>query len=335
MDKKLILAVAGSGKTEHILNRINLKKRTLIITYTIANQEEIKKRIIKKYNKIPENVYIFGFWQFVYRFCLIPLTQVEIKGIIYGDSYSHLPFHFKSGYFLNKYIMENKVCKYLLDKKVPYLKRIDQFFDELFIDEIQDFDSYDLMWVFSLSKLTIPVLLVGDYYQKTFSTSVSGNKAKGITKNYQSYISQFKQEGFVLDLETLKKSKRCSKNVCEFLSENVNISIASYNNHSSDVRLVEDSEEINNIMEDDNIYKLFYNGHYKYNVKSSNWGNSKGLTMPNVCVILNKNVAKEFKNNSLNNLKPKTKSKFYVACTRTSSNLLFIEQNKVPDKFKI
>ena len=37
MDKKLVLAVAGSGKTTEIINKVNYDDKTIIITYTENN----------------------------------------------------------------------------------------------------------------------------------------------------------------------------------------------------------------------------------------------------------------------------------------------------------
>ncbi|GAA0055529.1 hypothetical protein ScFU97_18500 [Streptococcus canis] len=65
-----------------------------------------------------------------------------------------------------------------------YLDRIDKFFDNVFIDECQDFESYDFDWILSLSKLKANVYCFGDFYQKTYSTSYSGNKGRGIHSNF-------------------------------------------------------------------------------------------------------------------------------------------------------
>lgn len=53
MDKKIILAVAGAGKTYYICNNVDEKKRNLIIAYTNRNVNNIEKELInnKKNNK--------------------------------------------------------------------------------------------------------------------------------------------------------------------------------------------------------------------------------------------------------------------------------------------
>ena len=57
MDKRIILAVAGSGKTTYIVDSLSTKKRSLIITYTISNLENLSKKILNKFdNRWPENI---------------------------------------------------------------------------------------------------------------------------------------------------------------------------------------------------------------------------------------------------------------------------------------
>ena len=75
---------------------------------------------------------------------------------------------------------------------INYLERIDNFFDCIYIDEIQDFESFDFDWVKSLSTLKAKVWLLGDFYQKTYSTSRDGNKGSGIHKDINKWIKELK-----------------------------------------------------------------------------------------------------------------------------------------------
>ena len=72
MDKRLILAVAGSGKTTHILNQLDEENRHLIVTYTRENIRNLKSGIEKKFNYFPENIKLFSFFEFLYSFCYKP-----------------------------------------------------------------------------------------------------------------------------------------------------------------------------------------------------------------------------------------------------------------------
>lgn len=334
--KRLILAVAGSGKTSYIINSLNLEERTAIITYTVANQAHLKSEIVKKFGYIPDNIHLFGFWQFTYNFCLVPFYSVKPKGIIFDNQIQkeNNPYNRKQKYGIKGFVFSNMLCKLLLDYSLPYITRINKFFDTIYVDEVQDFDSYDLDWLFSLSKTSINICLVGDYFQKTFSTSHSGNKGKAYTKDYSSYINGFEKNNYVSDTKMLSQSFRCSPEICEFISTNVGIEIQSARDIGNNtIELVEDINEIEAVMKNDGIKKLFYQKHTKYACSSGNWGDSKGLSFLNVCVVLNKSTMQKYKKKQLELLAEKTKSKFYVACTRSLGNLYFIDEAKIPKEF--
>ncbi|MDH4263447.1 MAG: UvrD-helicase domain-containing protein, partial [Spirochaetia bacterium] len=83
MDKRVVFAVAGSGKTTNIINRINKDSRCLIITYTDNNAKQLKFRIIAKFGEIPKGVRVYTYFTFLYSFCFRPICGYEanIKGI--------------------------------------------------------------------------------------------------------------------------------------------------------------------------------------------------------------------------------------------------------------
>lgn len=81
--------------------------------------------------------------------------------------------------------------------------------------------------------------------------------------------------------------------------------------------------EAMNIFKDNQVVKLFYQEHYKYNCFSRNWGDSKGENhYKDICVVLNKTTLKSY--TALENLKPQTKNKLYVACSRANNCLYFV-----------
>lgn len=330
MDKVMLHAVAGSGKTSHIISELSLDKNIAIITYTQANQNEIRKKIIQRFDYMPSNIHVFGLFEFLYSFCYLPLQQkYSNKGICFEPPhYRFTGYHTKDGR-----IYSNKLSKFLLDNKIPYIQRIEKYFDQLFIDEVQDLGSFDFDWALSLGKLETPTVLVGDFYQSTFISSRHGNKGQSLYKSYEVYKKYFNRHGFYVDETSLTASHRCSKNVCEYIQRNLGIRIASHRMDETIIDKIEDPEEIEKILENDNITKLFYQKHDTYICESDNWGSSKGLTLDNVCVVLNPTTSKLFKG-QLHNMKPTTLSKFYVACTRTRGNLYFIEQKHIPEKYK-
>ena len=106
--------------------------------------------------------------------------------------------------------------------------------------------------------------------------------------------------------------------------------IESHKTDGNDVEYVSDNERIEKIYQDDTIVKLFYREHYKYDCFSRNWGDCKGENHYNdVCVVLNKTTLEKYENEKLHELKPITKNKFYVACSRANNNLYFVSENEI------
>lgn len=331
MDKKLIHAVAGSGKTRTIIDSLNTNDRTAIITYTTANQEELKRRVIKRFGRIPDNIHIFGLFQFLYNFCIRPTgLYSETKGFILSTPPKKTKYY-SNPYTNGKYFLSNMLSKFLIDKKeeTNYLDRIQTFFDCIYIDEVQDITSYDFDWILTLIEADVSLYYLGDFYQKTFFSSRNGKKGSAVHSDYYKWQSEFSKKGFVIDNKTLLNSHRCPASICDFIYSNMGIPIVSNKSEYYEVREIIDSNEINSIMKNESIKKLFYQRHYSYDCNSQNWGDSKGLEFENVCVILNNTTYKNYKSNSLGMLASSTKSKFYVACTRTLGNLYFIEEKKV------
>ncbi|SJZ64091.1 hypothetical protein SAMN02745116_01024 [Pilibacter termitis] len=328
MDKKrLIHAVAGSGKTKTIIDDLDIDKRNLIITYTTTNQEEIRKRVINKYGQLPERTYIFGFFEFLYKFCLVPYYDQRFLGIDFNYKPKN---NFDKNFFNQQRVIHFRLSNFLINKSdIDFLGRIDYFFDCVYIDEVQDFESYDFDWIKSLSNLNAKVWLLGDFYQKTYSTSRDGNKGSGIHKDRAKWLKEL--ESFELDETSLMESYRCPANICDFVREKMKIQIFHHDENTiqSTVKFIDNQTEIDCIMSDDKIKKLFYQKSYNYNCNGQNWGDSKGGEFSDVCVILNPKTLDCFKKEHLSDLVPQTKNKFYVACTRTKGNLYFISEESI------
>lgn len=110
MDKRVIFAVAGSGKTSYIIDNLSLDKKSLIITYTTNNFSNIKKKILEKFNgEFPSNISLMTYFNFLYSFCYKPFLadKVRAKGIIFESNKlrsikkTDLKYYLtSSGYFL-------------------------------------------------------------------------------------------------------------------------------------------------------------------------------------------------------------------------------------------
>ena len=72
MDKRIILAVAGAGKTYHICHAVEPQKRNLILAYTHENIHNIKNELVDAWGKVPELTSVMTFDSFVYRYFVCP-----------------------------------------------------------------------------------------------------------------------------------------------------------------------------------------------------------------------------------------------------------------------
>lgn len=331
MDKQLIFAVAGAGKTTFLIKQLDIKKRILILTYTEANYQNLRNRILEKFGKIPTNITLFTYFSFLYSFCFRPFFALKIKPsrLTFEDP-PFVAVGNKKFFSKSREVYASQLANFLMNNGLADLKnRIEKHFDCLFIDEVEDFSGHDFDFILGVSKFNIAVKFVGDFYQYTYDTSRAGNKNKNIHNNYSTYKSKFRN--FSIDESSLNKSYRCPLEVCNFITTMLGVKMDSYKPPSSlKIDLIEDKSEIERIMNDDSVKKLFYKEHDKYSCKNhDNWANCKGLGFENVCVILNKTTFIEYKKNSFLALKTLTRNKLYVACSRVEKSLCFIEEKQI------
>lgn len=335
MDKRVIFAVAGAGKTTHIINSLTLDKRAIIITYTDNNYNHLRQRVIQKFGLIPETITILTYFTFLYSFCYKPFLhdKYKAKGISWNAPPPFLR-HTDKRFFVDTAgrLYSNRIAKLIEHEKIIeyVVQRLSKYYDQLFIDEVQDFGGHDFNLLKSLCVTELDIVFVGDFYQHTFDTSRDGAVNKSLYADFEVYMSIFKKVGVTPDTTTLSHSYRCTPEVCQFITEQLGIDIQSHKNDSSNVKHITDKDEIADKFNCDSTVKLFYQDHAKYPCYSQNWGKSKGLDhYSDVCVMLNITAMKAFKTGSLSKLLPSSRNKLYVACTRANNNLFIIEENQV------
>lgn len=335
MDKRVVFAVAGSGKTSHIINSLNVDSRALILTYTDKNLSNLKQRVLKKFGELSEGIRIYSYFQFLYSFCVRPLLghKLKTKGInwqvppaftmrlkrdnikFYVDTHSRL--------------YSNRIAKLLEQTDVigEVVERIEKYFDDIYIDEVQDFGGHDFNFLTQIAIANINQLFVGDFYQHTFDTSRDGNVNGSLHNDYIKYKSRFEKIGVFVDETLLSHSYRCSENVCNFVTQFLLIDIYSHRKDLTNVELVECEIHAEELFKCPETVKLFYQSSNKYQGFTENWGATKGEDCyHDVCVVLNPKTLKHFNNGNLSELTDQTKNKLYVACTRAKNNLYFVPE---------
>lgn len=359
MDKRVILAVEGAGKTYHICHTIDTKKKNLILAYTHENIHNIKRELLTSNGKFPELTSVMTFDAFVYRCLVCPYeptiaecfgrNDFRSKGISTVDppekgrkekgkfipnpqyvSKEQIGHYITKG---NQYYCSrlSELIMYVNKRNSSFLARVTQrlnlFYDQILIDEFQDFREYDYELIVAISDLINSVVLVGDYYQH--SVSATNNSGKPFKKQkeevtYTDFVEELRKLKFSVDDITLSKSRRCSKDICNFISEKLGITIESADINQGVVKWVT-GDEIKELLQNPSVVKLVFNDSKQYSFEAINWSYSKGDTVDAACVVLTDKFEKLNTNEfSVQRIHTSTINKLYVALTRSKGDLFLI-----------
>lgn len=336
MAKELVLAVAGSGKTSKVLDAISEDKRCLVITYTNENLRSLEAGLVEKFGVIPKTVTLLSYFSFLYSFCYRPFFSYQLRDQgVFWEAPGAFPTKSNIRHYItgNGFLYGNRLAKLIRERGgLPkVISRLEEFFDLLLIDEVQDFAANDFNLLMALSNASVDMLFVGDFFQHTFDTSRDGNIRTNLHKRgLGPYIEEFKTCGFTIDSSSLEKTHRCSPVVCTFISKELGVAIDSHRADDTAVHIVEDKELACALFADDSKVKLFFQDHGKYPCASNNWGKCKGLNgYGDVCVVLNKKSAEFFMNGKLRNLPNSSLNKLYVACSRANGDLYILFEDQV------
>lgn len=337
MDKKLMLAVAGAGKTTYIIRKICAEyRKVLIITYTDANYNNLISKLREENDGVlPDGITVYKYFTFLYRFCYKPLLSDNIgaKGINYGSNKNRFAKSSNLDYYLDSsgMLYSNRMTL-LLDKSGEMRdvkERIKKYFDCIVFDEVQDISGRDFNFLEELMKIDIDMLYVGDFYQHTYNTSADGNVNSGLFDDLNKYVDRFRKAGVAFDNQTLLKSWRCGGNICKYVREHLGISIYSNREEKCDVIHVDSDDEITEIWNNPEIVKLHFKKADDYGLGHKNWGETKGEDCyQDVCVLLNKTTMQMYKKDELPKLAALTRNKLYVAITRARRNVYLIDEER-------
>lgn len=342
LNNKVIIAAAGSGKTTYIVNEAlkNAPKKTLIVTYTNKNREEIEKKIIALYGYIPNHMVVKSWYTFLLSDLIRPYQNFvygeRIEGV-YFPTYSINRYAPKSNikaYFLNA---KNEVNKdrlselaELIAQKSEYknITRISELYDYIFIDEVQDMAGFDLEIFNYLMYSPINSLFVGDIRQATYSTNnaVKNKRYKGIN-----IIHYFMERTEICEVDqSLNISHRCNQMLCDFadgLFEGMASTVSTNEERTGhDGVFIVHPNTVEEYIERYNPQCLRYNA--KTNLpKAINFGDSKGLTFDRVLIKPTVKMEKYLRTGELD-LDETTLAKFYVALTRAKYSVGIISATK-------
>ena len=243
MVSKLIIASAGSGKTTSIVREAIQKSRTgnvLITTYTDANAEGIRKKLIEEKGCIPKNIVVQTWFSFLLQHGVRPyqgsirlerrVWDVSIAGCVLpeGDSsiirngsrvYRRNPGNFSYYFTHDNRIFTDRLSEFAIkcNENSQVINRLSKIFQYVFIDEIQDFAGYDLDFIDLLIRSSISLTMVGDPRQATYRTSNAHKNSKYTGGKIRQFISDKHLDRYVtIDTTSNITNYRCNKTICDF-----------------------------------------------------------------------------------------------------------------------
>lgn len=338
-NSKLIIAAAGSGKTETLVQMaITEKRKMLITTYVDENVEEIKARFYQRKGCIPDNITIMPWFTFMLTHGVKPYQDEcytkDIKGIcLTGGASAKGISKDKAQYYISNdgSIYADKIACFLLllDKKLKgsVVNSIKELFPVIYIDETQDMSGYDQEMILALIKSDIEVTCVCDPRQSVFATS-NGLKNKKYKRGIIDYFID-KLPTVKRDDTILNKNYRCIDIICRLsdrlypqlspiASENKDVSsrMGCYFVRKKDVVMYLDEIETIQLRHSvrtqvNTMYPVF------------NFGGVKGKSYDHVLIYPTAEMVKWLMN-GIDNLTSETRAKLYVAITRARFSVGFV-----------
>jgi len=330
MDKRVVFAVAGSGKTTRLINDLDLVKRVLLITYTESNSEEILRRVLLKFGYLPDNITVCTYFTFLNSFCYRPLLLMKMRttGISFErpSEYSSLQKRQSRDRYVAKSgrIYHARMAK-ILDVhgcNSMIRRRLERYYDKVCVDEVQDFGGHDFNLLKQIVQADVEVLLVGDFYQHTYSTSSDGAVNRGLHDSYDRFKDALRSAGLIVDTTSLHKSHRCSDTLCSFIRNRIGVEIYAHSERTTQVSIISELSQAAEVYVASGTVKLFFQEHGRYGCYSQNWGDSKGRDhYQDVCVVLNPESWRHFSAGTLEKMAATSRNKLYVACSRARGDL--------------
>lgn len=346
-ENEVIIAAAGGGKTTRIVNRVlkSPAERAAVLTYTQVNTTEIVRKIYSENAAIPPHVEIWSWYSFLLREMARPyqsfMHNKRIDGLLWCNERS-VPYvaekYTQRFYFAHdRFIYSDKLAQFVVacnqSSNGAVIRRIEQRFDRIYIDEIQDMAGYDLEVIELLLKSSVNLTMVGDYRQATFSTN---NAAKNKQFKGVNIINKFKQweKTKLLALTFESKTYRSNQTIANFadtlfpdipLTTSTNTEVTGH-----DGVFVITSSMVEDYVKNFNPQVLRYDKRTSckgLDESARNYGECKGLTFNRILIFPNGKATKWLTTGNYSHIEASA-AKMYVGITRARHSVTFVLDKK-------
>lgn len=364
MSKSIVhLAVAGAGKTYHICHHLNPAKRNLLLSFTNQNISNICRELTDAFGEVPKYTKSLTFDSFLLDYFIWPYLPAVLEVFFHQrGAFSRtvdlreLPFDknklwLQSKNNLNHYFVKASdgtygirlcnVAELIMNKNFHFndgtglfelgMRRVNYFYDSVYIDEFQDYRNsrYDLM--LELIKEVSHGELFGDYYQHSVSGQNNSGRPFGVHSTYETFKKELEKKGFEIDETTLRMTRRCSEDVCAYIRNNLGIAIkadSSMNREGSVINVLQASK-LKSLIVAENPQILSLKTSQIWN--GLTFGLSKGNTYSSTVVVIPdvnwRGDSLKWPSDGI------SKNKLYVALTRSTGNVYLTKTEIMNEAF--
>lgn len=235
MTYQFIHACAGSGKTQYVIGHCvqgQPNVRRLIITLTLAGQDELEGRLQKSIGPSVPMPEVTGWFAFLINHIVRPylpllFPEQRVTGFMFDSGDVRKSLRYKKKTDPRRYISESgmiykdnleELATRLIDRAGGLVEnRLRLIYDEILIDEAQDVSRSGLDVIAHLLRQdSVRCLLVGDSRQSLLDSSLSSRKnRKADRQNLMEWYRQFENSG-CLQIEEKVETYRFNQAIADF-----------------------------------------------------------------------------------------------------------------------
>lgn len=342
MANYLTLAVAGSRKTQGIIEHcasFSPERRALILTYTQANQAELRGRLLQHAGD-HLGIEVMGWFTFLLRHFARPFLPFKFPGErVRGFNFEGRPFRMALG--MKRFLDLNGAVyscelgrlanELVAASKGALVRRLECIYDEILIDEVQDLSAHDWEIVDVLLESSLTVRMVGDIRQSVLATNPRSRK--NLTYAYAGAVKWFREREArgLLEISENVTTWRCHPQIARF-SDTIFDSSWSFPATESKNKMVTGHDGVFLVLSKDvdEYVQLFRpqclrssaNSGKAFNLNYLNFRLSKGTTRERVLIVPTKPIVEFVQSGTY--LEPEPAASFYVAVTRAAQSVAIV-----------
>ena len=337
---RVIFAAAGARKTQTIIDAAlaNDSQRVLITSYTIDNLAQIERRLIKECGLVPPHITLISWFSFILRDLVKPYQNYLTEtNRVRSLNFVSKPQKYASKQNVEGYYVDTASNIYS-DNLADFahsiseasgnlgVNRLEQIYDRIYIDEIQDLVGYDLELIDLLFGSGIDLTLVGDPRQSTYVTSRTRKN-----KSYQrlalyTWFEERERRGQCI-IERRNESFRCNQEICDFADKlfpdlDATTSKNTDTTGHDGVFTIPKAEALAYAETHRPVVLRYSRSVDTLGLPAINFGASKGNTYPRVLIFTTRPIRKYLKSGNVADAGDV--SKFYVAVTRAQHSVALV-----------